>query len=44
MDGMQIVALVLFVVGLVGLDLAAIRGGFDSRFSRDSKYEHPHTW
>ena len=45
MDGMQIVALVIFMLVLVAVDIMAMRGGFDSRYSWDSpRYEHPRTW
>jgi hypothetical protein len=45
MDGMQIVGLVIFLVGLVAVDVLAVRGGFDSRYSWDSpEYEHHRVW
>jgi hypothetical protein len=44
MEGMQIVTLVVFLVGLVGLDVAALWRGSDSRFKGEHKYEHPRTW
>ncbi len=45
MDWMQIVELTIFFVGLVALDVFAMRGGFDSRYSWDSsKYEHYRAW
>lgn len=45
MEGMQILELVVFLVGLVAVDVVAIRGGFDSRYDWDSpKYEHQRAW
>ncbi len=44
MEGMQILGVVIFLVGLVVVDFAALRKGFDSRFSPNMKYERPRSW
>ena len=44
MEGMQIVTLVILLVGLVVVAVAAMRKGFDSRFSHGRKYDHPRSW
>ena len=44
MEGIQIVTLVILLVGLVVVDVAAVRRGFDSRFNQGCKYDHPRSW
>ena len=45
MDGMQIVGLIILLVGLVAVDVMALRGGYDSRYRWDSpEYEHHKAW
>ncbi len=44
MEGIQIVTLVILLAGLVVVDVAAVRRGFDSRFRHGCKYDHPRSW
>ncbi|HEX8597579.1 MAG TPA: hypothetical protein VF952_03590 [Chloroflexia bacterium] len=44
MEGIQVVTLVILLVGLVIVDVLAMRRGFDSRFSHGCKYDHPRSW
>ncbi|MDQ3930804.1 MAG: hypothetical protein M3328_16870 [Chloroflexota bacterium] len=45
MEGLQILELVVFLAGVVGLDVMSMRRGFDSRYSWDSsKHEHHRAW
>lgn len=44
MEGIQIIGVVIFLAGLVAVDVAAMRRGFDSRFRMDCKYDNSRPW